>query len=189
MCSKWQSSRNKNRLLSTLERLEKVPRKTTTFLSFHINLSSLFFSLSHLILIVLWASFTVTRIQSRVRTICSSNRNVLSLCDTEVKCFWRERKTESERASYGRFQFTSYFCLFLLIKSFLFVLFSSVSAATIVSLYHQIRFNKEVDEVGLTQHQFCCEEEEKSGWKGSETATKCFSLAGIFDIRFTVIQL
>lgn len=123
-----------------------MPRKTTTFLSFHINLSSLFFSLSHLILIVLWASFTVTRIQSRVRTICSSNRNVLSLCDTEVKCFWRERKTESERASYGRFQFTSYFCLFLLIKSFLFVLFSSVSAATIVSLYHQIRFNKEVDE-------------------------------------------
>lgn len=50
-------------------------------------------------------------------------------------------------------QFSSHFCLFLLIKSFLFVLFSSVSAASIVSLYHQISLIKEYGTCSLSHSQ------------------------------------
>lgn len=52
--------------------------------------------------------------------------------EREKKVFWM-----CATHTHG-FQFTSHFCLFLLIKSFLFVLFSMVSAAPNVSLYHQI---------------------------------------------------
>lgn len=82
------------------------------------------------------------------------------------------------------FRFNSHFCLFLLIKSFLFVLLSSryQLLQLYVSLYHQITLMKKANE----------QTNGRAGvqWKETPNLRQTFSPVGLFsDIRFTQIQL